>query len=373
MAWSGAQACGTAQVEGDGDEGDLGCRLGQAEIAGADKAHPPLPDGEGGLDRGASAGDQPVEPGQPLRQLRMVPVGPAHDPRLDARGVQALAPRLGIVGHVGIDRLLVAADQKVGRHGVFDVGGRGDERPDQARALVDPDMGLVTERRAWFAPARTRVALKTLREVESPLALRRRRHRHSSPAPIMARPSLEVADILNRHGEAYLARHRLSRGQLKVMGAIQACRTAALGGHVMRCGECDRATGAYNSCRNRHCPRCQGAAAKDWLVDRQADLLPVPYYHLVFTLPAPVAAIAFQNKTAVYGLLFRVAAETLSATAIPAAPCFRMNAFWASENFESFIFFRSSQPMRNDPENSNSKRSSSEGPDHGELLLIAED
>ena len=189
----------------------------------------------------------------------------------------------------------------------------------------------------------------------------------------MARPSLEVADILNRHGEAYLARHRLSRGQLKVMGAIQACRTAALGGHVMRCGECDRATGAYNSCRNRHCPRCQGAAAKDWLVDRQADLLPVPYYHLVFTLPAPVAAIAFQNKTAVYGLLFRVAAETLSATAIPAAPCFRMNAFWASENFESFIFFRSSQPMRNDPENSNSKRSSSEGPDHGELLLIAED
>ena len=132
----------------------------------------------------------------------------------------------------------------------------------------------------------------------------------------MARPSLEVADILNRHGEAYLARHRLSRGQLKVMGAIRACRTAALGGHVMRCSDCDHPTIAYNSCRNRHCPRCQGAAAKDWLADRQADLLPVPYYHLVFTLPAPIAAIAYQNKAEVYGLLFRAAAETLATIAI---------------------------------------------------------
>ena len=131
----------------------------------------------------------------------------------------------------------------------------------------------------------------------------------------MARPSLEVADILNRHGDAFFARHRLSRGQLKVMGAIRACRTAALGGHVMRCGDCDHATIAYNSCRNRHCPRCQGAAAKDWLADRQADLLPVPYYHLVFTLPAPIAAIAYQNKAEVYGLLFRAAAETLATIA----------------------------------------------------------
>jgi len=131
----------------------------------------------------------------------------------------------------------------------------------------------------------------------------------------MARPSLEVADILNRHGEAYLARHRLSRGQLKVMGAIRACRTAALGGHVMRCSDCDQPTIAYNSCRNRHCPRCQGAAAKDWLADRQADLLPVPYYHLVFTLPAPIAAVAYQNKAEVYGLLFRAAAETLATIA----------------------------------------------------------
>lgn len=132
----------------------------------------------------------------------------------------------------------------------------------------------------------------------------------------MARPSLEVADILNRHGEAYIARHRLSRGQLKVMGAIRACRTAALGGHVMRCGDCDHAAIAYNSCRNRHCPRCQGAAAKDWLAHRQADLLPVPYYHLVFTLPAPVAAIAFQNKAELYGLLFKATAETLASIAI---------------------------------------------------------
>jgi hypothetical protein len=131
----------------------------------------------------------------------------------------------------------------------------------------------------------------------------------------MARPLLEVADILNRHGEAYLARHRLSCGQLKVMGAIRACRTAALGGHVMACGDCAHATIAYNSCRNRHCPRCQGAAAKDWLADRQADLLPVPYYHLVFTLPAPIATMAFQNKAAVYGLLFRAAAATLATIA----------------------------------------------------------
>ena len=99
------------------------------------------------------------------------------------------------------------------------------------------------------------------------------------------------------------------------MGAIRACRTAALGGHVMRCGDCDHAAIAYNSCRNRHCPRCQGAAAKDWLADRQADLLPVPYYHLVFTLPAPIAAIAYQNKAEVYGLLFRAAAETLATIA----------------------------------------------------------
>ena len=127
----------------------------------------------------------------------------------------------------------------------------------------------------------------------------------------MARPPLEVADILNRHGEAFLARHRLSRGQLKVMGAIRACRTAALGGHVARCEGCDHLAVAYNSCRNRHCPKCQGQVAQAWLARRQADLLPVPYYHVVFTLPAPVAAVAFQNKAVVYDLLFRSAADTL--------------------------------------------------------------
>src|SRR5215210_1310572 len=129
----------------------------------------------------------------------------------------------------------------------------------------------------------------------------------------MARPHLEVADVLNAHGDAYIARHRghLSRGQLKVMGAIRACRTVALGGHVARCGSCDHVAIAYNSCRNRHCPKCQGQTARAWLEQRQADLLPVPYYHVVFTLPAPVAAVAFQNKAVVYDLLFRTAANTL--------------------------------------------------------------
>src|SRR5436853_422491 len=129
----------------------------------------------------------------------------------------------------------------------------------------------------------------------------------------MARPHLEVADILAAHGDAYGARHRghLSRGQLKVISAIRACRTAALGGHVARCEVCDHVEIAYNSCRNRHCPKCQGQTARAWLAERQADLLPVPYDHVVFTLPAPVAAIAFQNKAVVYDLLFRTAADTL--------------------------------------------------------------
>src|SRR3982750_548332 len=129
----------------------------------------------------------------------------------------------------------------------------------------------------------------------------------------MARPHLEVADVLNVHGDAYVARHRghLSRGQLKVMSAIRACRTAALGGHVARCEACDHVEVAYNSCRNRHCPKCQGQTARAWLAERQADLLPVPQHHVVFPLPAPVAAVAFQNKAVVYDLLFRTAANTL--------------------------------------------------------------
>ena len=133
----------------------------------------------------------------------------------------------------------------------------------------------------------------------------------------MARPSLEVADVLRAHGEAYARRQagHLSLGQLKVMAAIRACRTAALGGHVARCDDCDHVEIAYNSCRNRHCPKCQGAAARDWLAAREAELLPVAYYHVVFTLPAAIGAIAFQNKAVVYDLLFKTAAETLSTIA----------------------------------------------------------
>jgi hypothetical protein len=129
----------------------------------------------------------------------------------------------------------------------------------------------------------------------------------------VARPALEVADIFCAYGPAWRRAQagHLSLGQLKVMSAIERCRTAALGGHVARCENCDHTRIAYNSCRNRHCPKCQGAAAKEWLADREAELLPVPYYHVVFTLPAPIADIAYQNKAAIYAILFKAAAETL--------------------------------------------------------------
>ena len=110
----------------------------------------------------------------------------------------------------------------------------------------------------------------------------------------------------------------MSLAQLKVMSAIETCRTAALGGHLERCEDCAHERVSYNSCRNRHCPKCQAAAARQWLEDREAELLPVPYYHVVFTLPAAIGAVAFQNKAAVYDLLFRTAADTL--TIIAAAP-----------------------------------------------------
>ena len=127
------------------------------------------------------------------------------------------------------------------------------------------------------------------------------------------RPALEVADIFRAHGPAWrdAQRGHLSLAQLKVMSAITQCRTAALGGHVLRCGGCGVEQVSYNSFRNRHCPKCQSSAAKRWLDARQADLLPVEYYHVVFTLPAPIADIAYQNKSALYGLLFDIAAETL--------------------------------------------------------------
>jgi len=127
----------------------------------------------------------------------------------------------------------------------------------------------------------------------------------------MGQPALEVADIFRAHGPAWRARTALSAGQLKVMSAIEQCRSAALGGHVLRCEGCGEVEIAYNSCRNRHCPKCQGNAARRWLAAREADLLPVPYYHVVFTLPAPISRIAYTNKAVLYALLFDVAAETL--------------------------------------------------------------
>jgi hypothetical protein len=129
----------------------------------------------------------------------------------------------------------------------------------------------------------------------------------------VSRPALEVADIFRAAGPAYRQAHagHLSFGQLRVMSAIEACRTAALGGHVSRCEDCAHADIAYNSCRNRHCPKCQSAAAYDWLEARRADLLPVEYFHVVFTLPAPIGDIAYTNKAAIYEALFKAASEAL--------------------------------------------------------------
>ena len=128
----------------------------------------------------------------------------------------------------------------------------------------------------------------------------------------MSRPALEVADIFRDHGAAWRRANvgHFSLDQLKVMSAIERCRTAALGGHVARCQDCSHTVIAYNSCRNRHCPKCQGAAARQWLVEREAELLPVGYFHVVFTLPAPIGDIAYQNKAVIYDLLFKAAAET---------------------------------------------------------------
>ena len=129
----------------------------------------------------------------------------------------------------------------------------------------------------------------------------------------MARPALEIADIFRDHGPAWRQANagHVSLGQLKVMSAIESCRTVALGGHVMRCEDCLHTQIAYNSCRNRHCPKCQGAAAREWLAEREAELLPVPYFHVVFSLPAQIADIAYQNKAAIYGILFKASAETM--------------------------------------------------------------
>ena len=127
------------------------------------------------------------------------------------------------------------------------------------------------------------------------------------------RPALEVADIFRRHGDAFRAAQggRLLPDQRRVMAAIEACRTATLGGHIEQCDDCGLVRIAYNSCRDRHCPKCQGLARAQWLADRQADLLPVAYFHVVFTVPASVAAIALQNKAIVYDILLKTAAETI--------------------------------------------------------------
>ena len=131
----------------------------------------------------------------------------------------------------------------------------------------------------------------------------------------MGRPALEVADIFRDHGPAWRDANRghVSLGQLKVMSAIERCRTAALGGHVLRCENdaCAYTAIAYNSCRNRHCPKCQGATAREWIEARAAELLPVPYFHVVFTLPTSIGDIAYQNKAVIYDLLFRASAETM--------------------------------------------------------------
>src|SRR3989442_12881566 len=130
----------------------------------------------------------------------------------------------------------------------------------------------------------------------------------------MARPALEVADIIRDHGPAWRIANEghVSLDQMKVMTAIERCRTVALGGHVARCenGDCGHAVIAYNSCRNRHCPKCQGAAARKWLDERESELLPVGYFHVVYTLPSQLRDIAYQNKRVVYHLLMKAAAET---------------------------------------------------------------
>jgi len=129
----------------------------------------------------------------------------------------------------------------------------------------------------------------------------------------MKRPALEVGDVFRRYGDAYRQQHAgsLSRAQLRVMSAIERCRTAALGGHVEQCDQCHFQRIAYNSCRDRHCPKCQSLARAQWIEDRQAELLDTDYFHVVFTLPEEIAAIAYQNKEAVYDILFRATSETL--------------------------------------------------------------
>jgi hypothetical protein len=129
----------------------------------------------------------------------------------------------------------------------------------------------------------------------------------------MDRPKLEVGDIFRRYGDVYRDQHgaSMSTAQRRVMTAIESCRTAALGGHLEQCDECGHERNCYNSCADRHCPKCQSLARAQWIEDRQSELLEVPYFHVVFTVPAEIAAIAYQNKEVVYGILFQATAETM--------------------------------------------------------------
>ena len=133
----------------------------------------------------------------------------------------------------------------------------------------------------------------------------------------MDRPKLEVADVFRHYGAAYRQEHgaSLSKAQRRVMTAIEVCRTAVLGGHLEQCDQCGHQRNAYNSCANRHCPKCQSLARAQWLQDRQAELLNTQYFHVVFTLPEQIATIAYHNKRELYGILFRAAADTLLAIA----------------------------------------------------------
>ena len=134
----------------------------------------------------------------------------------------------------------------------------------------------------------------------------------------MTHPHLELADIVQHYGDAYLARYGAvtSIAQRRVLAAIAACRTAILGGHKSQCDHCGHEEFSYNSCRNRHCPKCQGSAQAAWLAAREQELLPVPYCHVVFTLPAPLSPLALQNPQRVYTLLFQAVAATLQTIAV---------------------------------------------------------
>jgi hypothetical protein len=158
----------------------------------------------------------------------------------------------------------------------------------------------------------------------------------------MTRPLLEVADIFRKHGAAWRRANagHVSLGQLKAMSAIERCRTAALGGHVARCEGCAHTVVSFNSCRSRSCPKCQGSAARKWLAEREAELLEVGYFHLVYTLPAAVADIAWQNKEVVYGMLFKAAAEatlTIAADSDEVAHLFRLEAAHHSDFISPMI------------------------------------